>query len=492
MSTALASLQRPDGWDFSLDQLLEKNGLKLEFFSTELSQRVQAWQHVATALNESTQEARQVLDAATNIAAEIIWYDIEDFYNSGEYEKLKTSREMLKLKLRMLKFKLDLMSIATLSGLSGGAAERFSTVEFIPRTEIITDPLLFQNRQTAFAQETVDKIVREGFDKSQDPIIVWEDNGRRKFVVISGHSRWEGSEILFRKGDKSLAKMPVKRFLGTLEEAINYALLESNRSGTAEGLKSDLRAFKRASMQGYNRAALLSLFKPESHLRLLQDLSHLNEAGRFLEHLGEDSESSYPSLRRNAQWVGTMRKMYPGLSDSHEREMFQYLYKDKSRSLTKKDVFFEMVQRKVTKFDFRSDLPLNLENVVSTSALTDPIREQIRTLEERITFHMKERERKEANLIRAKAERNEKLVQKFQEDILHQSQAVLRLLEEKARTEQQMRKLEQSSSFDLFSTPPPAPAPRPISLPPAEVDPPLEQIKLKLRMLKFKLELLNL
>ena len=488
MSTALAPLQRPELWDFSLDQLMEKNGLKIEFFSTELSQRVRAWQAVAGVLNESGPEARYILDAPTNIAAEIIWYDIEDFYDSGEYNQLKEARSRLKLKMQMQKLKLELLSVATLSGVSGGSTERFSTVEHIPRTEIITDPLLFQNRQTKFAQETVDKIVREGFDKSQDPMIVWEDPKRRKFVVISGHSRWEASEVLFKKGDNSLTKMPVKRFLGTMEEAINYALLESNRSGTAEGLKSDLRAYKRGVTQGYNRAALLSLFKPESHLRLLQDLSHLNEAGRFLEHLGEDSETSYPSLRRNAQWAGTIRKMYPTLTDAHEREMFQYLYKDKTRSLVKKDVFFELIQRKVSKFDFNPAAPLNLENIVSTSAVTDPVKEQIRDLDERIAFHVKERERKEANLIRAKAEGNEKLVGQFQADISQQSQAIIRLLETKARTEQAMRQLERSTSFDLFSVP----APAPVIVPNEQADEARQRLKLKMSMLKLKLQLLNL
>lgn len=487
MSTT--TLQRPTGFDFRLDHLMEVNGLRIENFSAELSQRVQAWHNAAEALNEGTAIERAILDAPLNISAEIIWYDIEDYYASGEYETAAAAKALLKLKMQMLKVKLELLSSGdVLSGLSGGAsAEKFSPVEQIPRKEIITDPKLFQGRQTAFAQETVDKIVREGFDKSQDPIIVWYDPARRKYVVISGHSRWHGSEILFERGDRSLATMPAKRFLGTKEEAVNYALLESNRSGTAEGLKSDLRAYKRAAGQGYNRAALLSLFKPESHLRLLQDLATLNEAGRFLEHLGEDSEASYPFLRRNAQWAGILRKVHPSITDSHEREMFQYLYKDKTRVGVKKEAFFDLIQKKVTKFDFRPDQPLNLDNVVSTSPLTDPIKDELRDLEEQINFHVKERERKETNLIRARAEQNGKLVEKFQADISLHSQAVLRLLERKALTEQRMRQLERATSFDLFSTPPPAAAPAP----PA-AGPDLATIRLKMQMLKIKLELLDL
>jgi len=122
--------------------------------------------------------------------------------------------------------------------------KRFSDVKLIPREQITTDPKTFQGRQVKYAQETVNKIVREGFDKSQEPIIVWFDSIKNKYIVISGHSRWEASEILYKKGDKSLKNMPAKVFLGDKDEAIEYAVLESNRSGTEEGFKSDLKAFK--------------------------------------------------------------------------------------------------------------------------------------------------------------------------------------------------------------------------------------------------------
>jgi hypothetical protein len=49
--------------------------------------------------------------------------------------------------------------------------KRFSDVKLIPREQITTDPKTFQGRQVKYAQETVNKIVREGFDKSSKKIV---------------------------------------------------------------------------------------------------------------------------------------------------------------------------------------------------------------------------------------------------------------------------------------------------------------------------------
>lgn len=69
---------------------------------------------------------------------------------------------------------------------------------------------------------------------------------KKKYIVISGYSRWEASRILYERGDNSLEKMSAKEFYGDRETAADYAVLESNRSGTNEGFKSDLMAYKRA------------------------------------------------------------------------------------------------------------------------------------------------------------------------------------------------------------------------------------------------------
>ena len=342
---------------------------------------------------------------------------------------------------------------------------KFSPLTEIPRSTISTRPEWFQGREGKFAEETVGKILREGYDKSQDPIVVWKDeNGDN--VVISGHSRFEASERLYQEGDQSLETMPVKFFNGTMQEAMDYALLESNRSGTQEGFRSDLKAYKRARDKGYNRDYLRGVFKPENYLKLLEDVSHLNENGDFIRYMDSEAEKSFPYLRRNAQWVGTIRKQNPHLTDSHEREMFDYLYpaREKNKSAAKrkitisKDKFFDLVNRQISRIDFSSDEPLNLDNIVSTSALTDPIREQIREVQKEIDSLVTERAQKDELIARATVEAKEELISKFKQRQSEINQLITRKLLEKQKLETQMGKVERSATVDLFSESQPSPA----------------------------------
>ena len=354
-------------------------------------------------------------------------------------------------------------------GYLGFLQNKFSETKQIDRSQIITRPDLFQNRQGAFSQETVNKILSEGFDKSQEPIAVWFDEKANKFVVISDHSRWHASELLYDRGQKDLKTMPVKVFNGDLEAARDYALLESNRSGTAENLKEDIAAYKRAVATGKDKKYLLSIFKTEAKVRMLEDFSVLNPKGRFMEHLGEDSEKSFPFLVRNAQWTGILRKRYPGLSDSHEREIFEYLYGNKNAIGIKKDVFFNLVEKKSSSMYFSPDKPLNLQNVASSSAYTGQTKERIAELTNEIATLTADREKKESNIARAKSEGNEKLMTRFTEERSLLNQAILRKLDEREKCEKQIRDLERATHFDLFN---PAPDAGPKKeVPKAEVKP---------------------
>ena len=351
-------------------------------------------------------------------------------------------------------------------GYLGALVNKFSEVQNIDRNNITTRPDLFQGRQVAFSQETVDKILREGFDKSQEPIAVWLDPVTGKYVVISGHSRFHASELLYKKGQKSLKTMPVKVFNGNLEQAQDYAILESNRSGTAEGLKSDLKAYKRALEKGKGKDYLLSIFKTEARIRLLHDLSNLNPNGRFMEYLGEDSEKSFPYLQRNAQWVGILRRLWPALTDSHERELFDYLYGSKKAIGLKKDTFFNLVEKKANRLiGVNPNEPLNLHNVASTSSVTAGAKESIAKVQAEIEELTSERVKLETNIARAKNEGNEKLEARFRETRSLTNAAILRKIELKDMLERQMRELERNTHFDLFSQSPAAPLPKPAAVP---------------------------
>ena len=478
-----------------------------------------SWHDTKKLVQAQSQEVREVLEPALNKAKDVITEDILEVlielkaaYERQQMKVVKAEdpaqnqatpqpqlpipqeptpmpKSNLKLRAKAIRAKLDLVNLGHLLdgygglGYLGSLKEKFGPLIQLHRTKITTRPDLFQGRQVAYSQETVDKILREGFDKSQEPMAVWKDPVTGLYVVISGHSRWHASELLYKQGDKKLESMPVKIFNGDLEEAQDYAILESNRSGTAEGLKSDLTAYKRAISKGKNKDYLLSIFKTEARVRLLQDLSHLNPKGRFLEYLGEDSEKSFPYLQRNAQWVGILRKVYPVLTDSHEREMFEYLYNSKATLGVKKENFFNLVEKKVSRMGFSASEPLNMNNVVSTHAVTASAQELIDQVQREIDDLVGQRQTKEANIARARNEGKDHLVSRFLEERSLLNAAILRKVEEKDRLERQKRELERSTQFDLFSAPAPA----------APANPPQDErirlLKLKAKAVRVKVEM---
>jgi hypothetical protein len=133
---------------------------------------------------------------------------------------------------------------------------------------------------------------------------------------------------LYESGKQpELAQMPVKEFLGDFDDAVYFANVESNRQGEAETLLGDLRAFERAQAEGcVSKDCLQGLFKSNSKIKKLQDLSFLNLKGRFLEELDKDSTGIYPNLELYARWTGNLRELYPQINNSHENEIFSWLY----------------------------------------------------------------------------------------------------------------------------------------------------------------------
>lgn len=345
--------------------------------------------------------------------------------------------------------------------------ERFSKTFELDREKIIVDPKRFQGRQTDFSRDTVNAIVSKGnYDKSGEPIIVWFDAALDKYIVISGHSRFEATGILLKSGKQpDLKTIPVKEFIGTDEQAADFAVLESNRGSTQEGLKSDIAAYKRAISKGYNKEYLMTIFKPESKIYKLRDLSHLNPQGRFLEYLDTPAEKSFPYIERNATWVGQIRSKLPQITDLHENEIFDYLYKDNKKGLTlSKDKFFQLIDKRVNRIDFEQSKPLNLNNVVSSNSLTNPIVEQINDIDREIEKLNREREAKLDLIIRARQEGKTELIPKFQERLNDIQKIVLRKLEERDKLQKSVGRIERETVFDLFSMPA-APEPKPEPVP---------------------------
>ena len=332
--------------------------------------------------------------------------------------------------------------------------QRFSNVKELNRGEIITKPEDFQGRQKAYSEESVNKIVSEGFDKSNDPIIVWYDKDSDKYIVISGHSRFEASERLYNAGDKSLETMPVKEFLGDKDEAVSFAVLESNRASTQEGLISDINAVRKMLKEGYNKSEMTKYVKPQSYLENVIRYTHLNPDGKFIEYLASPSKGSFPYLERNAAWVGDLRKMYgEKLTSQHENEMFDYMYLSGGSKGLKlnKGQFYNLINSKVMKIDYDKNAPLNLHNMVSVSSVVSPAEEKLKEMREMVDYLQKEIYKKQDLIVRARIENKPELVSKFQQYITDATNRVLEVKEDINKLESEVSKVKNETVRDLFS-----------------------------------------
>lgn len=346
---------------------------------------------------------------------------------------------------------------------------RFSQVIEVPFENIRVSPNDFQGRQSEYSEDTVQAIVSKGFyDKSAEPIVVWEDDRLTlpgNYIVISGHSRFEAIKRLRSNGASDLDQIPVKIFNGTLQDAREYAVLESNRGGTEEGLLSDIKAFKLAKNLGKNKAWLKGNFRPESKFEKLDKLSYLADKGRFIEALTSSASNSYPYIERNATWVGTLRKMLPALTDAHENEIFTWMYQGDRKALAmSKEKFMNEVDKRVNRIDFDPDKPLNFANAVSANPYIDPLNEQIKDIEREIDKLGRERDKQLENIKRANAEAKQELIPKFRQRISDIDTLVLRKMQEQDKIRASIGNLERNTVADLFSMddqPEPAPKKQP-------------------------------
>jgi len=296
--------------------------------------------------------------------------------------------------------------------------------------DITLKPEIFQGRPVPFASETVDKILREGYDKSQDPIILYKKGNEN--IVISGHSRFEAAKRLYDKKDKSIGKtIPVKFFQGEFENAIDYALIESNRSSKTEGIESDIKAYLRASTRGYGREFLKSIFKTDSYINVLKLLSFLNPDGRFIEVLskGDNTDAkSYPYLLRNASWVGLLRQLYKELTNEHESEIFRFFYtSDKSGLKVQKKSFFERIKKKVESpyFDPKKPLRLGAEKEFDLIKERDPGYIKYQQIKAAISEFATVRLKREETLARAIIANEKTIETKIRKELTDISEAII-------------------------------------------------------------------
>jgi hypothetical protein len=143
--------------------------------------------------------------------------------------------------------------------------------------------------------------------------------------------------------------------------------------------------------------------------------------------------------------------MYPSITNIHENEIFNYLYKTKKGLTIQKHIFFELIERKAGNMFFDSSKPLNLENSVSKSNVTREGDEKIKEAEREIENLRKEREQKTKNLYAARRDGNTVAAKKIESDIKGIDTATMKALAAIDHLRNGLKEVQKAAAFDLFS-----------------------------------------
>lgn len=237
-----------------------------------------------------------------------------------------------------------------ISGLpvSCSPAEGCEPVAYLyPVSRIFTDPQRFQNRQDSYS-ETSAQAVAENFDPNKfDPIVVWYDSAEEKIFVLSGHSRLEGMKR------RKESHVPIRFFTGDEGDAIIFSRIEANRAATKENLIEDLKAYKLARDGDLSRGiAPSSPAKLKEQFRgkegKLKNYSFLDPKGKFISALAdEDSISQFPRVQSFAEWTGILRRQFPTMTNTHEDDIFNFLYGNSDHIKLPRQNFEELIKERL-------------------------------------------------------------------------------------------------------------------------------------------------
>lgn len=217
-----------------------------------------------------------------------------------------------------------------------------------PVSEIKTDAKRFQNRTDAFSELSAESVAKNYNENIFDPIVIWFDENRKTFFVLSGHSRLEGMK---RRGAKYI---PARFFKGTEAEAIVFARVDANRAATKESLIEDLKAYRLMRDGDMNRniapadkKQIKQAFKNKA--QTLEALSFLNPKGKFIDSLSiEDNQKALPRLELFATWVGIFRKQYPNFTNTWEDDCYNFFYSSDKNWKIRKENFETILKKRIS------------------------------------------------------------------------------------------------------------------------------------------------
>lgn len=254
-------------------------------------------------------------------------------------------------------------------------------IQDVPLAQIFVNRDLFQGREKAFSQRSVDNIVNDAENgrfqwENLDPITLWASPDGKKYL-LSGHSRLKAFEVLAGTGvkvdGKGFDRIPAKIRTGSLESAQRMAL-ESNTLSTKETDIERAAYYRRLRQDGMNEKELLASMKKNegrnwANIYAFTFLSPNGRTWAALKMLAEGEDQSATLAKTLARWIGNGRKALPMLTNEHEGELYAWLFEQKgygtgSGQVSNERDFLEklggFVQKNTFFGDFDQSKPLNI------------------------------------------------------------------------------------------------------------------------------------
>jgi len=308
---------------------------------------------------------------------------------------------------------------------TGGSA--LLNVQDVPLQQIHIDRRLFQGREKAFSQRSVDNIVNDVQAgrfvwANLDPITLWQ-SPEGKLYLLSGHSRHHAFEVLHNMGarvdGKGFTRIPAKIYAGDIEAARRLAL-ESNTLSTKETDLERATYYRKLRQDGVPEKSILEQIKKNEgrNWTNVWAYTYLSPSGRAWATVRQfaDGEDTSATLAKNlAKWIGNARRQFPMLTNEHETELYDWLFEHKgygtgSQQVSNEREFLEKVGRfvqKNTEFGVFQQRPLNILSAQQKSPAEQEYDRQIYERQTQITALDKEIRAKIKDLTDRKATKDD-------------------------------------------------------------------------------------
>ena len=223
----------------------------------------------------------------------------------------------------------------------GGGGSTLIPIEDVPLQNINIDRALFQGREKAYSQRSVENIVSDAETgrfvwANLDPITLWM-SPEGKLFLLSGHSRLRAFEVLAKSGvavdGKRFDRIPAKIIRTDLNSAQRMAL-ESNTLSTKETDVERAAYYRRLRQDGIEEKKILEQVKRNEgrnwvNVYAYTFLSPSGKAWLTMKQFADQEDTSATLAKSLVKWIGKARRYYPQLTNEHEGELYAWLFEQR-------------------------------------------------------------------------------------------------------------------------------------------------------------------